>query len=105
MNKQNFLRLSRILAIAVIAAAVGMFTGARISSEHPVFAIAASAPSAILPGSLETGFASIVEKDLPAVVNISSSKVVRNRGGNLSPFLQDPFFRQFSADHFDNLPH
>jgi serine protease Do len=104
MNKQRIMSVSRILAVGVIALAVGLFAGARISSEHSAFAMA-PAPAAIIPGSIDTGFASIVEKDLPAVVNISSSKVVRNSGGgNVSPFLQGPFFRQFFGDRFGRVP-
>jgi serine protease Do len=46
-----------------------------------------------------TSFAPVVDKDLPAVVNISSSKVVRNSGDDTS-FMMDPFLRQFFGDDF-----
>ena len=45
-------------------------------------------------GSLSEGFAPVVEPLLPAVVNISSSKVVKTSHEE-SPFEDDPFFRQF----------
>jgi serine protease Do len=45
-------------------------------------------------------FAPLVKSVLPAVVNVSSSKVVRNRP---SPFMDDPFFRQFFGDQ-SNVP-
>jgi serine protease Do len=53
-----------------------------------------------------TSFAPIVDKDLPAVVNISSSKVVRGSGnGNEVPsFMMDPFFRQFFGEDFGRQP-
>lgn len=41
----------------------------------------------------------MVERDLPAIVNISSSKVIRTNGGTM-PFTMDPFFRQFFGDDF-----
>ena len=45
-------------------------------------------------GSLTEGFAPVVEPLLSAVVNISSSKVVKT-SHEASPFEDDPFFRQF----------
>jgi len=45
-------------------------------------------------GSLTEGFAPVVEPLLSAVVNISSSKVVKT-SREQSPFEDDPFFRQF----------
>ncbi|HVO76693.1 MAG TPA: serine protease, partial [Candidatus Bathyarchaeia archaeon] len=42
---------------------------------------------------------SVVEKAVPAVVNIKSKKVVQT-SQQMSPFFQDPFFRQF----FGNIP-
>ena len=53
----------------------------------------------VLLGTLPNGFASILKPVLPAVVNISSSKVVKNRGEN-SPLFNDPFFRQFFGNQF-----
>jgi serine protease Do len=48
------------------------------------------------PANLSEGFSSVVEPLLPAVVNISTSKVVKApQGGGQSPFEDDPFFRQF----------
>lgn len=44
--------------------------------------------------SLAEGFAPVVEPLLPAVVNISTSKVVKSSHEE-SPFEEDPFFRQF----------
>jgi len=53
----------------------------------------------VLLGSLSNGFASILKPALPAVVNISSSKVVKSRGEN-SQMFNDPFFRQFFGNQF-----
>jgi len=50
-------------------------------------------------GSLTEGFAPVVEPLLPAVVNISTSKVVKTSHGQ-SPFEDDPFFRQFFGNPF-----
>jgi serine protease Do len=64
----------------------------------PPVAAAPDTTGATAPG-LQTSFAPIVERDLPAVVNISSSKVVKNNGNQMSPFM-DPFLRQFFGDNF-----
>jgi serine protease Do len=44
--------------------------------------------------SFAAGFAPIVQPDLPAVVNISTSKMVKAEA-SANPFGNDPFFRQF----------
>lgn len=44
--------------------------------------------------SLSNGFASVLKPVLPAVVNIHSSKVVKQRQQTM-PFFNDPFFQQF----------
>jgi serine protease Do len=52
-------------------------------------------------GPSAMGFAAIVKPVLPAVVNISSSKMVKTQQSR-SPFLNDPFFRQFFGGQFGN---
>lgn len=47
--------------------------------------------------SFSNGFASVLKPVLPAVVNIHSSKVVKNRQQTM-PFFNDPFFQQFFGD-------
>ncbi len=43
-------------------------------------------------GEIQLSFAPLVKADAPAVVNIYARRVVQSRA---SPFLEDPFFRQF----------
>jgi serine protease Do len=51
--------------------------------------------------SFEQGFAAVVRKALPAVVNISSSKTVHENGPSpFSLFFNDPLFRQFFGPQF-----
>jgi serine protease Do len=47
---------------------------------------------------IELSFAPVVKKVAPAVVNIFSKRVVRQRG--VSPFFNDPFFKRFFGDDF-----
>ena len=44
--------------------------------------------------SFTAGFAPVVKGAVPAVVNISSTRVVKTRGQQ-NPFMNDPFFQQF----------
>jgi serine protease Do len=59
------------------------------NKEPVVFSSSASAPV-----SFQTGFETAVQKILPAVVNISSSKVLK------SPLFSDPLFKQFFENNF-----
>ena len=49
---------------------------------------------------LATSFASVVKKVAPSVVNIYSSRTIREQP-LLSPFFSDPFFRRFFGPDFD----
>jgi serine protease Do len=52
-------------------------------------------------GSFTNGFAAVLKPAMPAVVNIHTSKVVKDRQqGQNMPFFNDPFFRQFFGDQF-----
>ncbi len=54
-----------------------------------------------IPGSREEinlSFAPLVKRAAPAVVNIYTKRVVRDRP--VSPFFDDPFFRRFFGDRF-----
>jgi len=77
--------------LCVVALLLGAL-GVTVSSHRvPVFIDTAHAAS-VDPGPL-TSFSPVVKRSMPAVVNISSSKVVRNQQ---SPdMFDDPIFRQF----------
>ena len=49
-------------------------------------------------GSAGQGFTAVAKRTMPAVVNISSSKTVRERNQDLVPFFNDPFFQRFFGD-------
>src|SRR6516162_11720775 len=85
-----------LAAIAIAAAlAVGGLAG-QMTRGGPVFTVAAATPDTdTRPGvGMRSSFAPIVKLAAPSVVNIWSSRVVKNNESN-NPFLQDPFFRQF----------
>ncbi len=101
----------RWVALTVLSAALvagGIFgVWAMNWSGHTVLGAAkvalrmAGNPSPVSLGSFSNGFSAIVKPALPAVVGISSSKMVKAPTGG-QPFLNDPFFRQFFGDQFGN---
>jgi len=95
-----------VLIIALVAGGV-VAIGLRSWSGHTVFGAprlditVAHDTSPVSLGSLQNGFASVLKPALPAVVNIRTSKIVKQRQeqGQMMPF-NDPFFRQFFGDQF-----
>src|SRR5438309_3099834 len=86
------IRKSTVVLIALIALLAGaLITSLSTTHNIPVFVSTAHAASTDL-GPL-TSFAPVVKRAMPAVVNISSSKVVRNQAPN--GMFDDPLFRQF----------
>jgi serine protease Do len=109
MNKE-VIHIRRWVAAVVVVAALalgGLLShGMKDWSGHSVFGAVKDgivvnkdvAPVAL--GGFANGFSSVIKPALPAVVNIRSSKVVKSKGPNMSPFFNDPFFRQFFGDQF-----
>jgi serine protease Do len=100
---QGRLQVPRWAAAIAIAAAVaaGAMAGSLVAAKAgtrtiPVF-MAAQTSHAAERVSFAEGFEPVVSRALPAVVSVSSSKVVR---APESPFFSDPFFRQFFGGQF-----
>jgi serine protease Do len=49
-----------------------------------------------------TSYAPIIKRSAPSVVNIYSTRTIKLRRGPMLPFFDDPMFRQFFGDQFDN---
>ncbi len=107
---QRFLQIRRSVALVSLAAALaigGALAWAISSGGHTV--LGAGSPvtlriagnAAVGAVNFNEGFASVVEPLLPAVVNISTSKVVKSQKGE-NPLFNDPFFRQFFGNPFGN---
>jgi serine protease Do len=104
------LRIRRWVATVVVLVALAggalLSQGFRNWTQHTVFG-ASKTPIAItqnaLPvslGNFANGFSAVLKPALPAVVNISSSKMVKPGQNQMSPMFNDPFFRQFFGDQF-----
>jgi serine protease Do len=106
--ESRVLKIRRWVATVVVLVALAggalLSQGARNWTDHTVFG-APGTPIAVtqnaLPvslGNFANGFSAVLKPALPAVVNISSSKVVKPGRNQMSPMFNDPFFRQFFGD-------
>ena len=86
------IRTSTVALIAVIALLAGALI-ATLTGSHGVPVFVSTAHAAATEQMPFTSFAPVVKRAMPAVVNISSSKMVKQQQ---SPqMFDDPFFRQF----------
>jgi serine protease Do len=100
------LRIATIVfASLLIGAAAGVTVNAKtqlLSTDSgnvaPVL-VASSTPITNGDISFGNGFAPIISKVVPAIVNVASTKVIKNPQAN-SPFFSDPLFRQFFGNQF-----
>ena len=88
--------------LLLTGAAAGVFFSPRLDWVPNANAqTEAPARSAVLNGAALPNFAPIVKAVMPAVVNISTTRVVRAQDGEIpAPFMDDPFFRQFFGEEF-----
>jgi len=100
-NSRPLISMTFILAVFLGAA----FLGAQVmhSSQggghfQPVSFRTAASPAPVSLAQFKDGFASVVDPALAAVVNISSTKVVKQP--NMPNIFDDPFFRQFFGNQF-----
>ncbi|MCG6974898.1 MAG: DegQ family serine endoprotease [Acidiferrobacterales bacterium] len=73
--------------------AITFLTGTAVSTRSQA-ALPASPPN----------FVEVVKKTMPAVVNISTTRVVQSEGGSPFPFFGDPFNQPFGGDPFGQEP-
>lgn len=108
MSKE-VLKMRRWVAVGVLIVAlivggiVGVWfvhwTGREVFGAAKVPVKLAGHVDAVRLGAFQNGFASVVRPALPAVVNISTTKIVRTQN-NFQGFFNDPFFRQFFGNPF-----
>ena len=94
--------LAAVAAVAVLALAgfygVKAATGGRFLATNPQATVQTTTRSEAAAGR---GYSAVVKQVLPAVVNISSSRVVKPTSNDAERFQGlDPFFRQFFGDDF-----
>jgi serine protease Do len=100
MIKQDFglRRKGAALAVALLLGlgGFGIARASRAGSANPPANVKLADAN---EGPSRTGFAPVVKRVLPAVVNISSSKVVKTPAG-FDQMPDDPLFRQFFGNQF-----
>jgi serine protease Do len=82
-----------------LALLVGGLTGKVVhsSSEQPVYTVASEGHAPVV---FEQGFSPVVKSTAPAVVNISSSRVIRAQEGGPDGTMDEEFLRKFFGDDF-----
>jgi serine protease Do len=91
--------LAALVGGGLLASSLKNWTGHAIVGAAPVTVPMAKDALPISLGNFTNGFSSVLKPALPAVVNIHTSRMVKHEQG-MSPFSNDPFFRQFFGDQF-----
>ena len=95
-----------IVVISILAMlVVGLFfiafvpqTGRGVSIASKVPLKIDSDPAPVTLADFKNGYASVIDPALPAVVNISSTKLVKQQNNFPGFFFNDPFFQHFFGD-------
>src|SRR3984957_6393467 len=98
--------VATVVVIAAFAGGALLSQGFRNWADHTVFGsprqpitIAQNALPVSL-GNFANGFSAVIKPALPAVVNIRTSKIVKQQANQMSPLFNDPMFKQFFGDQF-----
>ena len=89
--------LSSVALASALAVGVGYAGATHLEHVHDALALKLASPS---EGYSQTGFAPVVKKVLPTVVNISSSRVSKVPTEFFGQLPDDPMFRQFFGNDF-----
>jgi len=103
LDRRSF-RFGILAGITVVIAIVAAFVylPQHYSSTSNDVQAATTAPASVTSVGLPNeGFTAVVKEAMPAVVNISTTRVVKSQGDG-SPFMNDPFFKQFFGDQFSH---
>ena len=99
MRNQTFWKRPKaaVCSLALVAAlgGVGYASATHLEHLHDALALKMASPD---EGYSQTGFAPVVKKVLPTVVNIASSKVAKVPTEFFGQLPDDPMFRQFFGD-------
>jgi len=98
-NAPYWLLLLGVLLLLVVRAGVVRVPEPTVLGAEKINVQTAKNAAPVSLGDFRNGFASVLGPALPAVVNISSTKIVKSQR-NVPDFFNDPMFRQF----FGNQP-
>ena len=91
------------LVLGVFVAAMGTGLELNMSAADKVPLKIDKDPAPLGLAEFKNGYAPVIDPALPAVVNISSTKMVKQRN-NFPGLFSNPFFRQFFGNQFDRQP-
>src|SRR5437660_2523903 len=98
------LKKSLIIALVVACGAIGWVAASgrfdRSENRRPTVSIAVNDSPLERQTKFTTSFAPVVKKVAPSVVNVFTTKTVRNPMPEITPFFDDPFFRRFFGSPF-----
>lgn len=104
-RKTFFMFLMAFLVAFFIVSLVGVLRSSFTTSGAPEITEAQAVPSTSSAASVTpSSFSDLVERVKPAVVNISTSKTMKGRGGFGSPFGGSPFGDDFFDRFFGDMP-
>ena len=95
MNNTFHIRRTTALLIVMMAVLVGALIATVSYTHRPPVTMETAHAASVSEQAPFGSFAPLVKRAAPAVVNISSSKMVKTSGGNMNGMFDDPFFRQF----------
>lgn len=93
--------LLAFLVVGAFVAGIGSQLGHAASAASKVPLKIDKDPAPVNLAEFKNGYASVIDPALPAVVNISSTKMVKQQNNFPGFSFDDPLFRQFFGDQFD----
>ena len=94
-----FLSLGVIIGLVLATNGSWWIWGKTDSASRPSSPLHPGEVAAAPP--LDQGFVGVAKSATPAIVNISTSRTINGpSGAPMTPFFEDPFFRQFFGDEF-----
>src|SRR5260370_6169633 len=105
MNRLFQIRRTTAALVLVVAGLTGALAYSWLGGARTVPVFQSTNARAASIDQIPIGsFAPVVKRAMPAVVNISSSRVVKNPMGQGGMPFDDPFFRQFFGDRMPRQP-
>jgi serine protease Do len=92
--------LAALVGGGILALGLRNWSGGTVMGAEKLGVTMGRDASPVSLGNFANGFSSVLRPALPAVVNIHSSKVVKQRANSMGPFQNDPLFQQFFGDQF-----
>ncbi|MGB7844179.1 MAG: DegQ family serine endoprotease [Candidatus Acidiferrum sp.] len=101
---QVLIAILGMLVLGILLVAIVPPAGSTSSSASKVPLKIDKDPTPVNLAEFKNGYAQVIDPALPAVVNISSTKMVKQQNNSPGFMFNDPMFRQFFGNQFDQQP-